>query len=124
MPTKPDPAKKAQAAAEAIRTLNHITLNGKLTAPQISSTVQALTALTDRMPQTLLQLADQLDQRARQDEICMDTGEHPAKPVSTALAALATATGCLAELSNALHQAASPLFSMAHQDAAAARTNR
>ena len=108
-----DPAKAARDAAEAIRKLNHASLNQQLPAPVISSTVQALVQLVDRMPQALEQLGRQLRQRRAEDAIRMDTGENPAVAVAEAMVALDDAVQHLADVSRSLHLAASPLFHMA-----------
>ncbi|MDH6122002.1 CHASE3 domain sensor protein [Kitasatospora sp. GAS204A] len=110
---KTDPAKAARDAAEAIRKLNHATLNNAVSAPMVSSITQALLQLVDRLPQTLEQLGQQLKQRQAEDAIRMDTGEKPADAVADVLAALEDALLDLGDLSNALHRAASPLFHMA-----------
>lgn len=110
---KPDPTKRAHAAAEAIRELNHITLNQQLPAPVISSAVQALCRLIDGLPQTFDQLAHQLKCRQGEDAIRMDTGEDPAPVVAEVDKALEDAVLHLGDVSNSLHAAASPLFHMA-----------
>ncbi|MEU9857246.1 hypothetical protein [Streptomyces sp. NPDC047974] len=111
---KPDPAKAAIAAAEAVRKINHASLDGQLTAPQISSTVQGLATAVDRMPQALAQLAAQLRRRQDQAQIRMDDGSESGEEVRAVLAYLDDAVGDLAALSLSLHNAASPLFRMAH----------
>jgi hypothetical protein len=108
-----DPSKAARDAAEAIRKLNHATLNQKVPAPVISSIAQALCGLVDRMPQTFEQLGHQLKQRRAEDAIRMDTGENPAAAVVEAMVALDDAVQHLAAVSRSLHLAASPLFHMA-----------
>ncbi|MER8047101.1 hypothetical protein [Streptomyces sp. NPDC094032] len=115
MPT-PDPAKAAITAAGAIRKINHASLDGRLIAPQISSTVQGLVAAVDRMPQALAQLAAQLRRRQEQGQVRMDDGSESGDAVRAVLAYLDDAAGDLEALSVSLHNAASPLFYMAHAD--------
>ncbi|MFB7517214.1 hypothetical protein [Streptomyces sp. NPDC056144] len=112
----PDPTKAAIATAEAIRKINHASLNGRLTAPQISATIQGLVAAVDRMPQALEQLAAQLRHRQEQGQIRMDDGSESGNAVHAVLAYLADAAGDLEALAVSLHNAASPLFHMAHTD--------
>lgn len=109
----PDPAKAARDAAEAIRKLNHATLNQQIPAPVLSSAAQALCALVDRLPQALEQIGAQLKQRHAQGAIRMDTGENPAGAVAETTVALEDAVQHLADVSRSLHLAASPLFHMA-----------
>ncbi|MDH6110189.1 hypothetical protein P3T36_004879 [Kitasatospora sp. MAP12-15] len=122
---KPDPVKIAYEAAEAIRQLNHVTLNECLPAPRISATMQALVVMLDRLPQLFEQLAHQLQQRQAEGKVVMDTREDPAIVVAEVLAQLADAKA-IAEpahysaygtpagaLSKTVHAAASSLFSMA-----------
>lgn len=112
---KTDPAKAARDAAEAIRKLNHATLNDSVSAPVISSIAQALCGLVDRMPQALEQLGWQLKQRQAEGAIRMDTGENPEVAVVEAEVALEDAVQHLAAVSKSLHLAASPLFHMASE---------
>jgi hypothetical protein len=119
------PITAAQDAAYNIRELNHLTLCGPaLSAPQISSVMQALVQLVDRLPQTLEQLGQHLEKRLSEDAVRMDTGQPPAQAVAEVLARLAEAR-VLTEpanyekygmpagpLSNAVHSAASLLFAM------------
>ncbi|MGW3371704.1 hypothetical protein [Streptomyces hydrogenans] len=112
----PDPTKAAIAAAEAIRKINHASLDGRLTAPQISAVVQSLATMVDRLPQALEQLAAQLRQRQNQAQIRMDDGSESDEAVRAVVAYLDDAAGDLAALSVSLHNAASPLFRMAHTE--------
>ncbi|MDH6125954.1 hypothetical protein [Kitasatospora sp. GP82] len=109
---KPDPAKRAQTAAEAIRELNHITLDQRISAPVISTTTQALCRLVDGLPQTLDQLARQLKTRQKERAIQMDTGEDSEAAVAEVAKSLEDSVLYLGRLSNSLHAAASPLFHM------------
>lgn len=113
---KPDPAKAAIAAAEAIRKINHASLDDTLTAPEISSTVQGLVAMVDRLPQALEQLAVQLRHRQDRGQVRMDDGSQPGEAVRAVVAYLDDARGDLEALSVSLHNAASPLFSMGHTE--------
>jgi hypothetical protein len=112
----PDPAKAARDAAEAIRQLNHATLNQTVAAPALSSTTQALCALVDRLPQALEQIGAQLGLRHAQDAIRMDTGENPARAVAETQTELADAVRHLGDAARSLHLAASPLFHMAAKE--------
>ena len=113
MPRNLDPEKAATTAAAAIQSLNHITLNGKITAPQLSATVQALLGMVRRLDQTFDQLGQQLDGRLREDDISMDTGEDPAAVVPGVREALAESCAAAEVLAAALQKVASPLWQMA-----------
>lgn len=79
----------ANEAAEAIRQLNHATLNAKeMTAPEISSTVRELADMIGRLPQTFEQLASHLKKQRSLDAVLMEDGRDPAAPVAEVLAAL------------------------------------
>ncbi|MET9399288.1 hypothetical protein [Kitasatospora sp. NPDC002965] len=125
--TSPRPSETAQSAVEAIRELNHLTLNRKMTAPEIKATVQEITALVDHLPQLFEQLARQLGSRQAEGAIEMDTQDDPAVIVPEVLARLAEAAGLTepanritygtpaGPLSKALHDAASSLYQMSHK---------
>jgi pantothenate kinase len=119
-----DPGKLADQAAEAIRALNHATLNQQISAPEISRVMQSLATMVDRLPQTFEQLARQLDKRRAQGQIRMEDGRDPAGPVAEVVARLNEAAG-IAEPTNrtrwgtpagalgyAVHEAAGWLFNM------------
>jgi hypothetical protein len=122
---KPTPAQVAIQAAEAIRTLNHLTLNQTdLSAPAISSIVQGLAELLDRLPQTFEQLARQLGKRDADGLVRMENGM-PARPyVIEVIGSLDSAAKLVApanyatygapagQLGAAVHNAASLLYNM------------
>ncbi|RPE26591.1 hypothetical protein [Kitasatospora cineracea] len=122
---KTDPAEVARQGAEAVRELNHQTLNAKtMSAPEISATVRGLLDLVDRLPQALEQLAGHLERELAAGRVRMEDGRDPAGPVDQALAGLRRAAALTApenhtdygdpagELSEALHDAGSWLFNM------------
>ena len=125
---KPDPTSAARQAARAIRQLNHDTLNiGEMTAPEISSTVQELIEMIDRLPQTFEQLASHLEKQRAAGRIRMEDGRDPESPVAYVVMRLNQAAA-LAEpadyhrpgtpaspLSDALHEAGGWLFNMGAQ---------
>jgi hypothetical protein len=123
--TASDPYNVATAAAEGVRQLNHLTLNGPvLSAPEISSIVRALMDLVDRLPQALDQLAGHLEKQQAAGQVRMEGGRDPARPVSTVTTALRRAALMAAaqhhtnygdpagEFSAELHEAAGWLYNM------------
>lgn len=126
MPRKtPTAFDAATAAAEGVRQLNHVTLNGPaLSAPEISSVARVLLDLVDRLPQALDQLASHLEKQQAAGQVRMDDGRDPAGPVSTVTAALRRAALMASiqhhtnygdpagEFSAELHEAAGWLFNM------------
>lgn len=123
--TKTTPRGDAYAAAEAVRQLNHDTLNIEaMTAPEISSTVRGLLDLVDRLPQAFEQLANHLEKQLAGGQVRMEDGRHPAAPVAQAVAGLRRAAALASpvnrvyygdpagEFSSALHDAAGWLYNM------------
>ncbi|MFF4927162.1 hypothetical protein ACFY4B_41930 [Kitasatospora sp. NPDC001261] len=83
------PYAAARTAAEAIRQLNHDTLNvSEMTAPEISSAVRSLAEMIDRLPQTFEQLAHHLEKQQKAGAVRMEDGRDPAEPVGKVLTAL------------------------------------
>lgn len=83
------PYAAASTASEAIRRLNHATLNtAEMTAPEISSTVRALSEMVERLPQTFEQLARHLEKQQAADAVRMEDGRDSAAPVAEVLTAL------------------------------------
>ena len=122
---KPDPAKTAREAAEAIRQLNHDTLNAKeMTAPEIHDTVRALVGLVDRLPQTFEQLAGHLSKQHDAGQTRMEDGRDPMEPVASIHMRLSQAAALLepanrktygtpaGPVSAALHDASGQLSNM------------
>ena len=115
----PDASDAARQAAEAIRTLNHLTLNGpQLSAPEISSVMQSLALLVDRLPQAFQQLAQQLAKRKDEDQVRMEDGRDPALPVAAVVKHLGGAAA-ICEAANAVQYGtpAGPLSSEVHEAA-------
>ncbi|MFJ8213229.1 hypothetical protein [Streptomyces sp. NPDC096033] len=73
------PAKAAEGAAEAVRTLNHLTLKPAAFeyAGDASDTIQALLALVSRLPQALTQTVAAVERHHRQGAIRMEDGSDP-----------------------------------------------
>lgn len=122
---KPEPVKTAREAAEAIRQLNHDTLNiGEMSAPEISSTVRALIDMVDRLPQTFEQLAGHLEKQQAAGRVRMEDGRDAAPPVTEVVSRLREAAGLTTPedrirwgdpagpLSAVLHEAGGWLFNM------------
>ncbi|MFD4996958.1 hypothetical protein [Streptomyces buecherae] len=114
MPKTKTPAQLAGTAAEAIRALNHVTLNSKALPypPHVSETVQALVAMVDRLPQALQQISGAVRRHAEHGLIRMDDGTDPAKAAGEVSSYLADAIDDVDKLSVSLHVAASVLFHM------------
>jgi len=119
------PTTTARAAAEAIRELNHLTLNApSMSAPEISSAVSALADLVDRLPQAFEQLAHHLEKQLQAGAVRMEDDRDPAAPVDQALTGLRRAAALAApknrtnwgdkagEFSSAVHDASGWLFNM------------
>ncbi|MFJ8628948.1 hypothetical protein ACIRD3_39710 [Kitasatospora sp. NPDC093550] len=88
------PYAAARQAAEAIRQLNHDTLNAsEMTAPEISSAVRALMEMVDRLPQTFEQLIHHLEKQQQAGAVRMEDGRDPAEPVTKVVTALREAVG-------------------------------
>lgn len=101
----PTPADAAESAAEALRTLNHLTLPapspgvpGWEDAGDIYRVLGELRALADRLPQTCDQLAAGLQRLGDRADWHTDDGtnEHPEAVVADAVEGLQVA-GCIAE---------------------------
>lgn len=68
----------AQEAAEAIRTLNHLTRGGDLRYPaDVYTMLGALSVLVERLPQTLQQLASFLERQLQDSVIEIGGGTRP-----------------------------------------------
>ncbi|GGU62459.1 hypothetical protein [Streptomyces lavendofoliae] len=116
------PQDLAYAAADTIRELNHATKSVSAfhgehgfrgAAPaNLSSTVQGLITLTDRMPQSLQQLRRGLQQLEEEQQIRMADGTEPGEGVSTALRALLNAEEAIRAANHALRTAGAPMAAM------------
>ncbi|BFP50136.1 hypothetical protein KCMC57_65040 (plasmid) [Kitasatospora sp. CMC57] len=84
------PYDAADAAAEAVRALNHLTIDGRWaeSPSDVSDVAQALARLSQRLPQALQQVYRELDRLDRADAIRMDNGTDPGVEAGRALAAL------------------------------------
>ncbi|MEU8887342.1 hypothetical protein [Streptomyces sp. NPDC048442] len=104
----------AQTAAYAKQRLNRETsnLDSLLTPPHVSEVVQSLTQLTDRLPQTLDQLAAALRRQHAEGLVRMDDGSPAGPAAEKFLHHLGEARLHARTLSDSLHKAASPLFHM------------
>lgn len=81
------PARHAEAAAEAVRSLNHATLPGagELTGPAVVyDTLGSLTILAARLPQALSQLQAFLDSETDAGRVRVVDGEHAGDPAAAA----------------------------------------
>jgi hypothetical protein len=104
----------AKAAAEAIRTLNHLTLDkGWAEQPgDVSAVASNLLRLAQYLPQTLDQLYAELDRLDQADAIRMDNGEEPAVAAGRVLAAIERTRAYAGQMHSTLTTAASGLDHM------------
>ena len=79
----------AATAAEAVRTLNHLTMSPASTdLGDLYAAVGQLQVLAERLPQALDQCADVLERPARGVEYGVDTGDDPDDVIGDAVIAL------------------------------------
>lgn len=103
----------AAAAAEAVRVLNHATMNNRdqaLAYPaDAESVIRSVAAVAQRLPQLLEQLQGWLAGELHAGRLQAAYGPHagdPAAAVAVAGGRLLTAAGCASQLSDALTAAA------------------
>lgn len=105
------PARQAEAAAEAVRALNHATLfaGNELTGPaDVYDTLGSLAMLAARLPQALSQLQAFLDAETDAGRVQVVDGEHAGDPAAAAATAghwTDTASAAAQVLQHALEQA-------------------
>lgn len=103
------PAGAAQAAAQAVRDLNHATVSGTGYAypSDVYEVLGALVLLAQRLPQALTQAGVWLDREHDAGRVGHDSGEalKLASDLSAALLGLSDAVGHAAALATALDQA-------------------
>lgn len=104
----------ASAAAEAVRTLNHITIDkGWAEQPgDVSAVASNLLRLAERLPQALNQLYTELDRLDQADAIRMDNGQEPAVAAGQVLAAIERTRAYAEQMRSTLTTAASGLDHM------------
>lgn len=110
------PAELAEAAAEAVRSLNHATIRGGYVWPSdVAAVLAELLLLTERLPQALEQAWGWLDDQAAAGRVGHDND--PIHPTCSGAADLAGVT--VGEVSRALQDAQAPLARLAQslQDA-------
>ncbi|WP_331728791.1 hypothetical protein OG693_39425 (plasmid) [Streptomyces sp. NBC_01259] len=120
-----EPQKIARAAGDEIRALNHRTIDVKgfyghdedgsyiSAAPlNASATVEALVALTDRLPQALQQISRAVQHLEEQQAIRMADGSDVADQVSVALRGLLDAEQAVKVANVHLREAGRPLANM------------
>ncbi|MFD7867354.1 hypothetical protein [Streptomyces sp. NPDC059783] len=120
-----EPQKIARNAADEIRALNHRTIDAQgfyghdedgpyisAAPPNISATVEALIALTDRLPQALQQASRALQHAEEQHAIVMADGADVADQVSVALRGLLDAEQAVKMANVHLREAGRPLANM------------
>jgi hypothetical protein len=112
--SKTDPTEAAHEAAEAIRTLNHLTYSkGWAEHPgDVSTVAGALLRLAERLPQALGQLYAELDRLDQADAIRMDNGAEPGVEAGRVLAALERTRAQTEQMRSALSAVASGLGHM------------
>ncbi len=118
--TTPQAAQQvAERAAEAIRSLNHLTRPGavELDVTDVYDVLAELALLAGRLPQALRQLEDLLDQLVEHDQVIVVDGDHRGDPVA-AIAGhwLAAAAGTANELAHRVDQAQQTLTWAARAD--------
>ena len=94
------PGQLATEAAEAIRALNHRTIDAESydTPPSVGGAAYGLRTLTERLPQSLDQMEAALLRFEAEDGIRMDDGTDPTYAVAECAAALAVARQHLGQL--------------------------
>jgi hypothetical protein len=94
------PGQLAGDAAEAIRALNHRTLDrkGYSAPPAVGEAAYAIRTLIERLPQSLDQMATALTWFGAEDAIRMDDGTDPHQAVAECAAAIAVGRQHLAQL--------------------------
>ncbi|MFE9491489.1 hypothetical protein ACFYNF_34470 [Streptomyces sp. NPDC006641] len=117
-----EPQTIAHAAADEIRAANHLALdvksfygeNGRIGAApsNVSSTVDGLATLLERLPQTLEQTSRALQHLEEQQAIRMANGGDPSEEVSVVLRALLNAQQAIVVAHGHMREAAGPLSNM------------
>ncbi|MEV6146395.1 hypothetical protein [Streptomyces sp. NPDC051992] len=117
-----EPQTMTHAAAGEIRAANHRTLdvkafygeNGLISAApsNVSSTVDGLATLLERLPQTLEQTSRALQHLEEQQAIRMANGGDPGEEVSVVLRALLNAQQAIVVAHGHMREAAGPLSNM------------
>ncbi|WP_329156461.1 hypothetical protein OIU91_43215 (plasmid) [Streptomyces sp. NBC_01456] len=93
------PGQLANEAADAIRALNHKTLNDSYEhPPAVGETAYALRTLIERMPQALEQMERALLDFGSTNAIRMDDGTEPTAAAAECVAAIAVAQPLLKQL--------------------------
>lgn len=120
--TTPQTAQQAaERAAEAVRSLNHLTRSpaAELDVTDVYDVITELALLAARLPQALRQLEDLLDRLVEHDQVLVVDGDHRGDPVAVAAIAghwLAAAAGTAAELAHRVDQAQQTLTWAARTD--------
>ncbi|MCQ1582603.1 hypothetical protein [Streptomyces parvus] len=94
------PGQLATEAAEAIRALNHRTIDAESyeTPPSVGEAAYGLRTLIERLPQSLEQMESELLRFGSTDFVRMDDGSDPTYAVAECVSALAAARPLLAQL--------------------------
>lgn len=115
------PQETAERAAEAVRSLNHLTLPGaaEVDVTDVYDVLADLALMSARLPQALRQLEDLLDRLVENDQVLVVDGTHAGDPVAVAAITghwLAAAAGTAAELAHRVDQAQQTLTWAARAD--------
>lgn len=103
-----NPRDHAEAAAEAIRALNHATLRGGYEWPgDVDAVIDSLHQMARRLPQSLTQAITWLDAACEAGRIHHDQDAVPEQAVDEALSALVEAVRCAQTLARSLGTARS-----------------
>ncbi|ASY37083.1 MULTISPECIES: hypothetical protein [unclassified Streptomyces] len=113
MATKTDPATLARQARDLIEEFNRAVLDDAkgLSAPALSSALQALKSLVERLPQAFDQTADVLELLAKSDKVTVENGD-PKNEVATTAAQLRAVSIDSQRLATSLATPASSMFYM------------
>lgn len=92
----------AEAAAEAIRQINHLTISMTQPAPVVYRVLGNLQAVGQRLPQTCNQLASNLGRSLNEFEVYEDDGADPVQRVAEAVDHLTRAANLAEQLGREL----------------------
>ena len=95
----------ADAAQEAIRAINHLTLGSHTPAPVVYDALGNLKGIGTRLPQALTQLAAGLGRSLDAYDVYEDEGRDPVQSVATATDHRTRAAGLAVELGQELEKA-------------------
>lgn len=110
------PTSHADAAYEAIRAINHITMGRSIPAPEVYTILGNLKNVGHLLPQALTQIADGLTHSLTTHTVYEAEGADPATSVNTARTHLLAAGELAATLAQHLEQAQSAIASQGYNN--------